>query len=63
MAKNINRMTKSELKDEIAKLTEVLEVTARRHEEIKKIVDKVQIEEKEIKWRNMFPGSFFPKKK
>lgn len=63
MAKNINRMTKSELRDEIAKLTEVLEVTARRHEELKKIVDRVQIEENKIKWRNMFPGSFFPKKK
>ena len=60
----LGKMTRRELQNEIKRLDEVLEITARRHAALKKIVDEFQIAQREEKWRNMFRTSFTgPKKK
>lgn len=52
--KRLGKMTRRELQDEIHRLDEVLEITARRHAALKAIVDDFQ-------WANrprQFPYSF-----
>lgn len=62
------RITKADLEKKVSELMvenkyllSMFEITARRHEALKIIVDKVQIEEKKRRWRAMFPSPAFKK--
>lgn len=59
--KRLGKMTRRELQDEIKRLDEVLEITARRHANLKAIVDKIQAEEFERSVRRFCPGPAFKK--
>jgi hypothetical protein len=54
--KRLGKMTRRELQDEIKRLDEVLEITARRHANLKVIVDKIRAEEFEESVRRFCPG-------
>ena len=59
--KRLGKMTRRELQNEIKRLDEVLEITARRHANLKVIVDKFQVEEFEKSVRRFCPGPQFKK--
>lgn len=59
--KRLGKMTRRELQDEIKRLDEVLEIIARRHANLKVIVDKIQAEEFEKSVRRFCPGPAFKK--
>lgn len=59
--KRLGKMTRRELQEEIKRLDEVLEVTARRHANLKAIVDKFQVKEFEEIVRRFCPGPQFGK--
>ena len=59
--KRLGKMTRRELQGEIKRLDEVLEITARRHANLKVIVDKFQVKEFEESVRLFCPGPQFKK--
>ena len=59
--KRLGKMTRRELQDEIKRLDEVLEITARRHTNLKVIVDKFQVKEFEESVRLFCTGPQFKK--
>lgn len=49
-------MSKRELQNEIKRLTEVLEITSRRHEELRKIVGEFQLANRPRQFMMSFTG-------